>query len=72
VAAVLYLAATIADLILSSTQKGPGTVAPDPSANNGPQSDAPRPWADGGVCRFPTGKRSSASQGVAAGLVSIL
>jgi hypothetical protein len=33
-------AATVADLILS-TQKGPGTVVPDPSANNGPQSDAP-------------------------------
>jgi hypothetical protein len=36
-------AATVADLILSSTQKGPGTVVPDPSANNaannGPQSD---------------------------------
>jgi hypothetical protein len=34
-------AATVADLILSSTQKGPGTVVPDPSANNSPQSDAP-------------------------------
>jgi hypothetical protein len=38
-------AATVADLILSSTQKGSGTVVPDPSANktanNGPQSDAP-------------------------------
>ena len=34
-------AATVADLILTSTQKGPGTVVPDPSANNGPQSDAP-------------------------------
>jgi len=34
-------AATVADLILSSTQKGPGTVVPSPSANNGPQSDAP-------------------------------
>jgi len=38
-------AATVADLILSSTQKGPGTVVPGPSANktanNGPQSDAP-------------------------------
>jgi Phage integrase family len=38
-------AATVADLILTSTQKGPGTVIPDPSANkpanNGPQSDAP-------------------------------
>jgi hypothetical protein len=38
-------AATVADLILASTQKGPGTVVPDPpdnkSANNGPQSDAP-------------------------------
>jgi hypothetical protein len=38
-------AATVADLILTSTQeKGPGTVVPDPSANktanNGPQSDA--------------------------------
>jgi hypothetical protein len=37
-------AATVADLILS-TQKGPGTVVPDPSANktanNGPQSDSP-------------------------------
>jgi hypothetical protein len=37
-------AATVADLILNSTQKGPGTVVPDPSANkaanNGPQSDA--------------------------------
>jgi hypothetical protein len=32
-------AATVADLILSSTQKGPGTVVPSPSANNGPQSD---------------------------------
>jgi Phage integrase family len=34
-------AATVADLILTSTQKGSGTVVPDPSANNGPQSDAP-------------------------------
>jgi len=38
-------AATVADLILTSTQKGPGTVVPDPSANktanNGPQSDPP-------------------------------
>jgi hypothetical protein len=34
-------AATVADRILTSTQKGPGTVVPDPSANNGPQSDAP-------------------------------
>ena len=38
-------AATVADLILASTQKGPGTVVPDPSANkaanNSPQSDAP-------------------------------
>jgi hypothetical protein len=34
-------AATVADLILKSTQKGPGTVVPDPSANNGPQSDPP-------------------------------
>jgi hypothetical protein len=38
-------AATVADLILSSTQKWSGTVVPDPSANktanNGPQSDAP-------------------------------
>ena len=37
-------AATVADLILSSTQKGSGTVVPDPSANksanSGPQSDA--------------------------------
>ena len=37
-------AATVADLILTSTQKGPGTVVPGPSANktanNGPQSDA--------------------------------
>jgi hypothetical protein len=32
-------AATVADLILTSTQKGPGTVVPGPSANNGPQSD---------------------------------
>jgi integrase len=38
-------AATVADLIVGGTQKGPGTVVPDPSANNaannGPQSDAP-------------------------------
>jgi hypothetical protein len=34
-------AATVADLILTSTRKGPGTVVPDPSANNGPQSDTP-------------------------------
>jgi hypothetical protein len=38
-------ATTVAGLILTSTQKGPGTVVPDPSANNaannGPQSDAP-------------------------------
>jgi Phage integrase family len=38
-------AATVADLILTSTQKGSGTVVPDPSANksanNGPQSEAP-------------------------------
>ena len=34
-------AATVADLILSSTQMGPGTVVPGPSANNGPQCDAP-------------------------------
>jgi integrase len=38
-------AATVADLILSSMQKGSGTVVPDPSANksanSGPQSDAP-------------------------------
>jgi hypothetical protein len=38
-------AVTVADLILSSTHKGPGTVIPGPSANkpanNGPQSDAP-------------------------------
>ena len=37
-------AATVADLILS-TQKGSGTVVPDPSANkpanNGPQSGPP-------------------------------
>ena len=37
-------AATVADLILTSTQKGSGTVVPDPSANktanNGPQNDA--------------------------------
>jgi integrase len=36
-------AATVADLILTSTQKGSGTTVPDPSANktanNGPQSD---------------------------------
>ena len=32
-------AATVADLILSSAQKGAGTVVPGPSANNGPQSD---------------------------------
>jgi hypothetical protein len=32
--------ATVAGLILASTQKGPGTVISDPSANNGPQSDA--------------------------------
>jgi hypothetical protein len=36
---------TVADLILGSTQKGPGTVVPDPSANkaanNGPPSDSP-------------------------------
>jgi hypothetical protein len=32
-------ATTVADLILSM-QKGPGTVVPDPSANNGPQSEA--------------------------------
>jgi hypothetical protein len=38
-------AATVADLILGDTQKGPGTVIPDPSANkaanNGRQSDSP-------------------------------
>jgi hypothetical protein len=38
-------AATVAGLILGGTQKGSGTVVPDPSANksanNGPQSDAP-------------------------------
>ena len=38
-------AVTVADLIPTSTQKGPGTVVPDPSANkpanNGPQSDPP-------------------------------
>jgi hypothetical protein len=32
-------AATVADLILPGTQKGPGTVVPGPSANNGPQSN---------------------------------
>jgi integrase len=39
-------AATVADLILSETQKGSGTTVPDPSANkpanNGLLSDAPR------------------------------
>jgi hypothetical protein len=35
-------AATVADLILAGTQKGPGTVVPDPSANNGPLSGPPR------------------------------
>jgi integrase len=38
-------AATVAELILTSTQKGSGTVVPDPSANktanNGPQSRPP-------------------------------
>ena len=38
-------AVTVADLILTSMQKGPGTVVPGPSANkaanNGPQSDPP-------------------------------
>jgi hypothetical protein len=38
-------AVTVADLILTSGQKGSGTVVPDPAANkpanNGPQSDAP-------------------------------
>ena len=38
-------AATVADLIFSSTQQGSGTVVPDPSANksanSGLQSDAP-------------------------------
>jgi hypothetical protein len=38
-------AVTVADLILTSMQKGSGTVVPDPSANkaanNGPQSDSP-------------------------------
>jgi len=38
-------AVTVADLILTSRQKGPGTVVPDPSANksanSGPQSDPP-------------------------------
>ena len=38
-----HAAATVADLILTNTQIGPGTVVPDPSANktanNGPQSD---------------------------------
>ena len=47
-------AATVADLILTSTQKGPGTVVPDPSANktanNGPQSDPP---IEGGEGRTP-------------------
>jgi hypothetical protein len=33
-------AATVADLILG-TQKRPGTVVPDPSANNDPLSDSP-------------------------------
>ena len=36
---------TVADLILTSTQKGPGTVVPDPSANkaanSGHLSDSP-------------------------------
>jgi hypothetical protein len=35
-------AATDADLILGATQGGPGTVVPDPSANNSPLSDSPR------------------------------
>jgi hypothetical protein len=35
-------AATDADLILGATQEGPGTVVPDPSANNSPLSDSPR------------------------------
>jgi hypothetical protein len=35
-------AATVADLILAGTQQGPGTVVPDPSANNGPLSGSPR------------------------------
>jgi hypothetical protein len=35
-------AATVADLILGGTQKGSGTVVPDPSANNSPLSDSPR------------------------------
>jgi Phage integrase family len=38
--------ATVADLILAGTGKGPGTVVPDPSANkaanNGPLSGSPR------------------------------
>jgi hypothetical protein len=38
-------AATVADLLLSSMQKGSGTMVPDPSANkaanNGPQNDPP-------------------------------
>ena len=38
-------ATTVAELILTSTPRGPGTVVADPSANktanNGPQSDAP-------------------------------
>jgi Phage integrase family len=33
-------AATVADLVLTSTQKGPGTVVPGPSANNGPLSQS--------------------------------
>jgi hypothetical protein len=34
-------AVTVADLILAGMQKGPGTVVPDPSANNGPLSHPP-------------------------------
>jgi hypothetical protein len=38
-------AVTVADLILTSMQKGPGTVVPDPSANkaanSGHLSDSP-------------------------------
>ena len=36
-------AATVADLILRGTQKGPGTVVPDPSANKPASNGAPRP-----------------------------
>jgi hypothetical protein len=34
-------AATVADRILTSTQKGPDPWFRTPSTNNGPQSDAP-------------------------------